>query len=86
MTARKSITNVAAKFTVCALVAAGLALVGCNTETVEISPESKAAQQQSINQESDQTAKSKSGKIVGATVKARTIKQMIKKDAAAKSE
>jgi len=83
MTARKSIFNVAAKLAVCVFVAAGLALVGCNTETVETSPESKAEQKKSIDQESDQTAKSKSGKTVGATVKARTIKQLIKKDAPA---
>ena len=83
MIARKSISNVAAKLAVCVFVAAGLALVGCGTETIESSPESKAEQQKSINQEFDQTAKTKSGKTVGATVKARTIKQLIKKDAAA---
>jgi hypothetical protein len=84
MTARKSITNVAAKFTVCALVAAGLALVGCNTETVEISPDSKAEQQKQINQVADQGLKDKSGK--SKPTNTRSIKQLIKKDAAAKPE
>jgi len=84
MTARKSISNVAVKLTVCALVAAGLALVGCNTETVEISPESKAEQQKIIAQEADQGVKDKSGK--SKPTNTRSIKQLIKKDAAAQSE
>ena len=54
MTSRKSISNVAAKLTVCVLVAGGLVLVGCSKETIEIPAEKKADQQKYLSQDVNQ--------------------------------
>jgi hypothetical protein len=85
MTARKTISNVAAKLAVCAFVAAGLALVGCTNETIEVPSEMKADQQKYLSQEPNQGAKNKAGKPVGGVeIKTRTFKKL--KGAAAPAE
>jgi len=77
MTVPKSMSILAARFCVCATVAVGLALVGCTSETVATSPTTRADQKQMLEKGTDQTARSKTGKTLGRTVPAKSIKSKV---------
>jgi hypothetical protein len=78
MTLRQSVTNVVVSFCMCCVVAAGLTLVGCNSETIPpTSPEIRSVQQESAEKGVDQRA----GKKSGPPISPRSVKGLIKKNA-----
>jgi hypothetical protein len=77
MTGRKSISILVARFCVCASLAVSLAVVGCTSDTVETPASTKADQKQMLEKDSDQTARSKSGKTLGRPINAKSIKSKV---------
>jgi hypothetical protein len=77
MTFRRATSHVAAKFMICMVVAVGLAVLGCGSETIATSPTKKIEQKEFVNQNVNQGAKSKSGKTVGAPINVKSIKQKV---------
>jgi negative regulator of sigma E activity len=73
----KSILMLAARSCVCLVVAVGLAVVGCTSETIEMSPTTKADQKQMLEKGVDQTARNKSGKTLGRPIPSRSIKSKV---------
>jgi hypothetical protein len=73
----KSISSLAARFCVCASLAAGLAVAGCTSDTVETSASTKVDQKQMLEKDVDQTARSKTGKTLGRPVNAKSIKSKV---------
>jgi len=81
MNLRHTITQVAVKVGVWSIVAAGLTLAGCTSETIPPSPSHRAVQHESAEKGVDQSAKSKSGKSLGPPIVTKSVKGLIKKDA-----
>ena len=77
MTVPKSISILATRFCVCVFVAVGVAVVGCNSDSVETSAETKAEQKQMLEKDVDQSARSKTGKNLGRPITAKSIKSKV---------
>jgi hypothetical protein len=81
MTLPQSILNRGVKSCVRHLVAVGLLVAGCNSETIPPSPGNRVLQQEAAVKGVDQSAISKSGKRSGKPIITKSVKSLIKKDA-----
>jgi hypothetical protein len=78
MSLRQILSTVAVKCCVFCVVAGGLTLAGCTSDTLPESA-SRAGQIESAQKGVDQSAKSRSGKKTGPPIMVKSVKAMIKK-------
>ena len=77
MTVPKSIPIFAVRFCISASLAVSLAVVGCTSDTVDTPTSTKAEQKQMLENDVDQTARSKTGKVLGRPTNAKSIKSKV---------
>jgi hypothetical protein len=80
MSLRQLLSTVAVKCCVFCVVAGGLMLAGCTSDTLPPSP-SRAGQLESAQKGVDQSAKSKPGRKAGPPIVVKSVKGLIKKGA-----